>query len=55
MPFINESSQVDRNYTEIKELAIKRYLDSLRDIGRGFWAYTEDTGETKTKPFEGWQ
>ena len=55
MSFINESSQVDRNYTEIKEQAIQRFFEGMRKIGRGFWAYTEETGETKNKSFDGWQ
>jgi hypothetical protein len=55
MPFITESSQVETNYTEIKELATRRFLEKLRELGRDCWAYTEETGETNIKPFAGWQ
>lgn len=53
MSFITENSPTEQNYTEIKEKTARRVADKLKEFARGFWAYTEQTGETDTKPFDG--
>lgn len=53
MSIITENSSVEQNYPEIKEKAARQVTDKLKELVRGFWAYTEQTGETDTKPFDG--
>ena len=53
MSFITENSPTEQNYTEIKETAARQVTNKLKELVRGFWAYTEQTGETDTKPFDG--
>ena len=53
MSIITENSPVEQNYTEIKEKAERRVANKLKEFVRGFWAYTEQTGKTDTKPFDG--
>ena len=55
MSFITEKNETQAKYFEIREQAKRQFLDRLKSFGRGFWAYLEETGETNTKPFEGWQ
>jgi len=55
MSVTTENVETKEEYTQIKEAAKRRFLDRLKAFGRGFWAYTEETGETDTKPFDGWQ
>ena len=53
MSFITENSSVEQNYPEIKETPARQVTNKLKEFVRGFWAYTEKTGETDTKPFDG--
>lgn len=38
---------------EQAETAKDGILSALKKASRSFWAYTEETGEADTKPFEG--
>ena len=55
MSFITDNTEPKTNLDELKEQATRRFAECLGKIARGFWAYAEEMGETKTKPFDGWQ
>ncbi|NNE80644.1 MAG: hypothetical protein HKN18_10280 [Silicimonas sp.] len=54
MSFITENNETKTDYAEIKEQAKRRFVERLREFGRGFWVCTEEIGETDTKSFDGW-
>lgn len=55
MSFIADERDTRADRSEIKELTRRPFKDRLREFRRAFWIYTEENGESDTKPFEGWQ
>ncbi len=53
MSFISANPQTDSDFEAEKEKATKLFLDRLSKLGRAFWQYTEETGKTSTKSYEG--
>ncbi|NKB51141.1 MAG: hypothetical protein GKR97_02780 [Rhizobiaceae bacterium] len=41
------------DYSIAEKKATTAFLDALSKLNRSFWAYTEETGESNTKPFDG--
>ena len=53
MSFITDIPQIRSDYESEKEKAKRRFLERLSMMGRVFWQYTEETGETDTRSFKG--
>ncbi len=53
MSYFSANPQTDSNYVAEKEKATTLFLDRLSKLGRAFWQYTEETGESSTKSYEG--
>ena len=53
MSFITDIPQTGSDHEIAKEKASKLFLERLTKLSRSFWQYTEETGETNTKPYEG--
>ena len=43
----------ENEYSTVKNKDKRAFLDKLTKLGRSFWAYTEETSEANTKPFDG--
>ena len=41
-------------YAALKDQAKHSFVEALKEFGKGFWAFAEETGETSTKSFDGW-
>ena len=52
IPITDQPNANDANGKE-REDAKATLLSALSRVRRSFWSYTEETGETDTKPFEG--
>ena len=46
----NKDSEISQKTKDVRQSVFERFSK----LGRGFWKYTEKTGETNTKPYEGW-
>ncbi len=53
MSFISTTPNTDSDDAAETEKATKFILDRLSKLGRTFWQYTEETGKTSTKSYEG--
>lgn len=53
MSQISTNPEKEFDYSKAKDEATERFVDRLKAIGIGFWAFTEETGKTDTSSFDG--
>ena len=53
MSYASSETQNTTEYADAKEKATQTFLEQLKSNWQAFWDYTEETGQSDTKPFDG--